>query len=103
MAAHRAQQREIVLSNHLNSGMLGLQYALPDAEGPLVQGLGRLITPLGLVGFPEESEKFCTLDDISLLDKHLRALSKDAAYMRIRASASHDGPPAANTLMPSLG
>ena len=42
------------------------------------------------IGFPEESEKFCTLDDISLLDKHLRELSKDAAYMRIRASGSHD-------------
>jgi hypothetical protein len=41
-------------------------------------------------GFPEESEKFYTLDDISLLDKHLRALSKNAGEMRILASASRD-------------
>ena len=46
--------------------------------------------PVCRLGFPEESEQFCTLDDLSLLDKHLRALSKDATDMRIRASASHD-------------
>jgi hypothetical protein len=31
-----------------------------------------------LFGLPEESEKFCTLDEISLVNKHLRALSTNA-------------------------
>ena len=35
------------------------------------------------LGFPEESEKFCTLDVISSMDKHLRALSKNAGYITI--------------------
>jgi hypothetical protein len=42
------------------------------------------------LGFPEELEKFCTLDKISLLDKHLRVLLKAAGYLRTQASASHD-------------
>ena len=36
------------------------------------------------IGFPKESEKFCTLDDISLLNKHSRALSKNAGLMRVQ-------------------
>jgi hypothetical protein len=47
------------------------------------------LTRFRLLGFPGESEKFCTLDDISLLDKHLRALSTNA------------GIPLANLLHPS--
>jgi hypothetical protein len=31
-----------------------------------------------LVGFPEESEKFFTLDEIALINRHLWALSKNA-------------------------
>jgi hypothetical protein len=30
------------------------------------------------VGFPEESETFCTLNDISLLNRYLWVLSKNA-------------------------
>jgi hypothetical protein len=31
-----------------------------------------------IFGFPEESEKFCTLDAISFVNNCLRALSKNA-------------------------
>jgi hypothetical protein len=30
---------------------------------------------MAVLGFPEESEKLCTLDDLSFMHKHLRALS----------------------------
>ena len=33
------------------------------------------------IGFPEESEKFCTLNDLSFMNKHLRALSKNEGIL----------------------
>jgi hypothetical protein len=54
------------------------------------QSTKHLIMERIMMGFPEELEKFCTLDKISLLDKHLRVLLKAAGYLRTQASASHD-------------
>jgi hypothetical protein len=44
------------------------------------------------VGFPEESEKFCTLGKIALINQHLWAPSTNVGCMRTRASASHNVP-----------
>jgi hypothetical protein len=41
-------------------------------------------------GFSEESEKFSTRDETSIVNKHFQVLSDNAGYMRILASASSD-------------
>jgi hypothetical protein len=41
-------------------------------------------------GFPEESEKFCTLEEISFENSLLVGALKNAGYMRIRTSASNE-------------
>src|SRR6266850_3527016 len=49
VAVRRAEEREIVLPNHLDVGMLCAQHPLLQRQGPLVQGFGRAIAPLGPV------------------------------------------------------
>jgi hypothetical protein len=40
-----------------------------------------ILHDLNDLSFPEESEKFCTLDNISLLDRHLQELSKNVRIL----------------------
>ena len=63
-----------------------------DAGASRSQGAGAeggLCATQGGIGFPEESEKFCTLDEVSLVNNHFQVLPKRAAHLRIGASASH--------------
>jgi hypothetical protein len=48
-------------------------------------------------GLLEESEKFFTLGEIALISQYLWALSTNAGYMRICASASYDASTAVET------
>jgi hypothetical protein len=82
--------------------LLALAEALADdlVDGRLdktgADALPRAVA-LAVVGFPEESEKFCTLDEISLVNNHFQVLPKRAAHMRIGASASHVASTSVNT------
>jgi hypothetical protein len=53
--------------------------------------------PLRVTGFPEESEKFCTPDEIFLVNNYFQVLQKRAAHMRIGASASNFAATSVNT------